>query len=73
LVLVFHPGRAQRIAVTVPIRAATRLQLSRLYPAPASDPDPGAAAYDHEEWVDVALDPMQATGRACSDSVSYRQ
>lgn len=73
LVLVFDPGPDRRIAVTIPVAAATRLQVSRRRPGSESEgPDPGAAAFDGEEWTEVPLDPVRAAGRpGCPASISY--
>jgi hypothetical protein len=74
-VLLFDHGAPSSIAMTVPAKALTRLELSRLYPGtPGSptDPDPGAAAHDGETWANVPLDSISQTGRACPDSIARR-
>jgi hypothetical protein len=73
LVLVFDPGPIRRIAVTIPVAAVTRLQVSTRPPGSGSEAsDPGAAAFDGEAWTDVALDPVRAAGRpGCSDAITY--
>jgi hypothetical protein len=74
-VLLFDHGAPSRIAMTVPAKAVTRLELSRLYPgSPGSptDPDPGAAAHDGETWANVPLDSILQTGRVCPESIARR-
>jgi hypothetical protein len=70
LVLLFHPGSGRRIAVTMHVRAVTRLQLSTLYPGNGpADPDPAAAAHEGEDWREVALDDVRAAGRHCPSAI----
>ena len=65
VVLLFDPGPERRITMTVPAGAFSRLQLSGLFPGNPADPDPGAAAYDGETWINVPLDSVTRTGRSC--------
>lgn len=68
LVQLFDPGLIRRVSVTVPVQAVTKLQVSRLYPGAQQSPDPGAAAFDGEKWVDTPLALAQATGLGCETS-----
>jgi hypothetical protein len=68
LVQLFDPGMTRNVVVTVPVQAATKLQVSKLYPGAPASPDPGAAAFDGEKWIDAPLTLAQATGLGCETS-----
>ncbi len=68
LVQLFDPGPTRNVAVTVPVQAVTRLQVSQLYPGAPPSPDPGAAAFDGERWADMPLALAQATGLGCESA-----
>jgi hypothetical protein len=65
LVLLFHPGPVLRIAVTVPIAAVTRLQVSLRDSSNGARFDPSAASLEGEKWREVLPDSAQAVSRAC--------
>ncbi len=69
LVLLPDTSPIHRVAVTIAIRAATHLQINRLRAGDISEPGPSASRFDKETWRDVRLEPVQATGHNCSDSV----
>lgn len=68
VVQLFDPGLTRNVAVTVPVQAVTKLQVSKLYSGAQPSPDPGAAAFDGEKWVDMPLALAQATGLGCETS-----
>ena len=72
IVLIADPVQRSRDAATLPSRALVRLQVSTLYGTTGSkrDPDPGASAYDGEQWLDVRVDSMQRVGQQCADSIA---
>jgi len=65
LVLLFHPGPVLRIALTVPIAAVTRLQVSVRDSSNGARFDPSAASLEGEKWREVLPDSAQAVSRAC--------
>ena len=70
LVVVFNPGSERTYAASVYAASIVRLQVSTLYDgSAAADPDPSAAAYEGELWMDAPLDSMKASGRACPAKV----
>jgi hypothetical protein len=70
LVLLFHPGPTLRIAVTVPIGAVTRLQVSVRDTSNHIRFDPSAASLEGETWREVLPDSAQAISRHCPSEPS---
>jgi hypothetical protein len=70
LVLLFHPGRTRQVVATVYLGAVARLEVSSLYPGTGpADPDPAGGSYDGEEWREVRLDWMKASGKNCPTGI----
>jgi hypothetical protein len=70
LVLLFHPGRTRQVVATVYLGAVARLEVSSLYPGTGpADPDPAGGSYDGEEWREVRLDSMKASGKNCPTGI----
>lgn len=73
VILLFNPnsrGKSQEVASRVHLGAAVRLQVSSLYDGTTErDPDPGAAGYDGESWLDARLDSTALSSRTCPNTV----